>query len=230
MLFAALATVAIVAALLPVGDYAWQLLEWIARRGPWSPVLLIVAYVLACVLALPAWPLTLGAGFLFGLLWGTVIVSFAATTGATAAFLVARYAGRGSLVERFARHHALQAFDRALSEQAFKIVLLLRLSPAVPFNVLNYALGLSTIPPATFVLASWLGMLPGTLMYVYLGTAARSLRELVAGEAQASPVRYIWLILGVLATLAVTVVLTRIARQAIRQTLRDESSTRAAIR
>jgi uncharacterized membrane protein YdjX (TVP38/TMEM64 family) len=190
-------------------------LEWVQGIGPWGAVLVAAAYVPAAVLLLPGAPLTLGAGFLFGVARGTVIVSLGSTAGAAAAFLVARRLARDRVARLMAGRPRLAAVGRAVETEGFKIVLLTRLSPAFPFNLLNYAFGLTSVPFRKYVLASWIGMLPGTIMYVYLGSAARSVAALLSGEAPRSPAENGLFALGLAATVAVAVIVTRTARRAL---------------
>ena len=172
-------------------DTLISFLEWVQRIGPWGAVLFAAAYVPAAVLFVPGSLLTLGAGFVFGLAKGTVIVSLGSTAGAAAAFIVARSLAHDWVARRLARRPTLAAIGRAVETDGFKIVLLTRLSPVFPFNLLNYVYGLTSVPFRTYVLASWIGMLPGTIMYVYLGSAANSLATLLSGEALPSASRQI---------------------------------------
>lgn len=204
-------------------------LEWIQGLGAAGPAALAGLYVVACVLFLPGWILSLGAGALFGLLVGTVTVSVGATLGATAAFLIGRHVARDRVARRLAGFPAFKTIDDAVAAQGWKIVLLTRLSPVFPFNLLNYGYGLTGVRLRSYVLASWAGMLPGTITYVYLGSLARNLAELgrghartVAGEAPRTPAEWILYGVGLAATLAVTVVVTRIARAALHRTLPAE--------
>src|SRR5687767_9949031 len=164
-------------------DTLSSFLEWVQRIGPWGPVLFAAAYVPAAVLFVPGSLLTLGAGFVFGLGKGTVVVSFGSTAGAAAAFIVARSFAHDWVAPHVARRPTLAAIGRAVETESFKVVLLTRLSPVFPFNLLNYAYGLTSVPFRTYVLASWIGMLPGTIMYVYLGSAGKSLATLLSGDA-----------------------------------------------
>ncbi len=166
-------------------DTLASFLEWVQGIGPWGAVLFAAAYVPAAVLFVPGSLLTLGAGFVFGLAKGTVIVSLGSTAGAAAAFLVARSLAHDWVARRIARRPTLAAIGRAVETEGFKIVLLTRLSPVLPFNLLNYAFGLTAVPFRTYVLASWIGMLPGTIMYVYLGSAAKSLADAAVGRGAA---------------------------------------------
>jgi uncharacterized membrane protein YdjX (TVP38/TMEM64 family) len=190
-------------------------LDGIASLGAWGPPIFVVLYVLATVLFLPGWILTLGAGAVYGVIRGSVLVSIAATLGATAAFLVGRYLARGWVAGRIEGSPRFRAIDEAVAREGWKIVLLTRLSPAFPFNLLNYAFGLTRVSLRDFALASWIGMMPGTVMYVYLGSLAGDLASLGAGRGSRTPAEWALYAVGLLATVAVTVYVTRIARGAL---------------
>lgn len=204
---------------LPVKDYFYRFLDGVQEMGPWGPPLLGATYILAVLLFVPGSLLTMGAGFVFGVAVGTIIVSFASTLGATAAFLLGRTLMRDWVQEKVARNHKFHALDEKVRQQGFKIVLLLRLSPVFPFNLLNYALGLTQVSFRDYVLASWIGMLPGTVMYVYLGSTLKSLSDLVAGNHEGEVAEKIFFGVGLLATASVTVLVTRLARKALKQTV-----------
>ena len=191
-------------------------LEWVQHAGLWGATLFGLAYIPAAVLFVPASVLTLGAGFVIGVAKGTVIVSLASTAGAAAAFIVARTVGHDWVGGRMAAWPALAAVARAVESDAFKVVLLTRLSPLFPFNLLNYAFGLSSVPFRTYLLASWIGMLPGTVMYIYLGSAAQSVTALLSGELRRTPGQQVLFAVGLVATVAVTTLVTRTARRALR--------------
>ena len=191
--------------------------EWVQRIGPWGAVLFAAAYVPAAVLLVPGSLLTLGAGFVFGVVKGTVIVSLGSTAGATAAFLVGRSMARDWVARRLAGRPKMAALARAVETEGFKIVLLTRLSPVLPFNLLNYAFGLTAVPLRKYILGSWIGMLPGTIMYVYLGSAAKSLAALVSGDQPRSTGQQALFVLGLAATVAATVIVTRTARRALNE-------------
>jgi uncharacterized membrane protein YdjX (TVP38/TMEM64 family) len=190
-------------------------LEWVQGAGPWGALLFGLAYIPAAVLFVPASILTLGAGFVFGVAQGTVIVSLGSTAGAAAAFVVARTVGHNWVVRRMAAHPGLNAIQRAVGSEAFKVVLLTRLSPLFPFNLLNYAFGLSAVPFKTYVLASWIGMLPGTLLYIYLGSAAQNVAALLSGEVRGTAGQQVMFAVGLVATILVTTIVTRTARRAL---------------
>ena len=208
---------AIVAGLvvLPVDDYLAELMRRIESAGAWGPLLLAVVYAVACVLLVPGSILTLGAGFLFGLVWGTVAVSVGSVVGATAAFLVGRTFLRGWVELQMADYPRFQAIDRAVGEQGFKIVLLVRLSPIFPFNLLNYAFGLTRVRLWQYIVASWIGMFPATVVYVYSGSVLKSLTEVAAGSADRGTSQTAYLIAGLIATVLATVVIARVAGRAL---------------
>jgi uncharacterized membrane protein YdjX (TVP38/TMEM64 family) len=189
--------------------------EWVKAQGALGPAVFIAGYAAAVVAFVPGSLLTLAAGALFGLGAGTLYVMIAATLGAAGSFLVARYLARGAVEQKLAGNPRLAAIDRAIGAEGRKIVLLLRLSPAFPFNVLNYALGLTRVRFGDYLVAS-LGMLPGTLLYVYSGKLAGDVAAVAGGAAPArGPGYWALLGLGLAATLAVTLLVTRLARRAL---------------
>ncbi|MEX2223988.1 MAG: TVP38/TMEM64 family protein [Candidatus Rokuibacteriota bacterium] len=190
-------------------------LDAIAGLGIWGPVLFAVLYVAATVLFLPGSILTLGAGVVFGVVKGALIVSVSATLGATAAFLVGRYLARDAIARKIDGNPRFTAIDQAVAREGWKIVGLTRLSPVFPFNLLNYAFGVTRVSLRDYVLASWIGMMPGTVMYVYLGSLAGNLASIGSGHASRTPAQCAFYAVGLLATVAVTVYVTRIARSAL---------------
>ena len=190
---------------------------WLAALqtlGPSAPAVFILVYALAAVLLFPCSLLTLGAGFLFGILKGFALVSIASTLGALGAFLIGRYAARDWVKKRLSEHPSFAAVDEAVGREGWKIVFLTRLSPIFPYNLLNYALGLTAVPLSHYALASWIGMMPGTLLYVYLGSLAGDLASLGAVAAQ-SPARRVAAVVGLAATAAVVVFVSKTARRAL---------------
>jgi uncharacterized membrane protein YdjX (TVP38/TMEM64 family) len=196
-----------------------RLLDAARGLGFWGPACLAAVYVPAALLLVPGSLLTLAGAFTFGMPRAFIAVSAGSTAGACAAFLLSRYLLRGWAERKLARSSRLRALDKAVEEQGFKIVFLARLSPLLPFGVLNYAFGATKISFGRYALATWLGMLPGTLMYCYLGSAAKQLSDLVAGNAAPRPMQQALFVLGLLATVAVTIVVTRTATKALRQTV-----------
>jgi uncharacterized membrane protein YdjX (TVP38/TMEM64 family) len=199
---------------------------WVQDLGIWGPVVFILGYAAATVAFAPGAVLTLAAGALFGLVYGTVYTLAGATLGASLAFLVSRYVARRAVEHRIAANPRFQAIDRAVGREGFKIVALLRLSPVFPFNLLNYALGLTRVRFLDYFAAS-VAMLPGTLLYVYYGKAAGSLAAAFAGGGapaaggQSRAASWVVLGVGLLATVAVTTYVTRLAGKALRQELEE---------
>lgn len=191
-------------------------LDWIRNLGVIAPVVFIVLYICVTVLFVPGSILTLGAGAVFGLLWGTVLVSIGSTLGATAAFLVGRYFMRDWVSQKTAQSERFGAIDDAIGREGGKIVLLLRLSPVFPYNLSNYLFSLTKVGVGSYMLASWIGMLPGTIMYVYVGTIIQTLAELGTEGRARTTGEWVLYGVGLLATIAVTIFVTKLARQAIR--------------
>jgi uncharacterized membrane protein YdjX (TVP38/TMEM64 family) len=187
--------------------------DWARGAGALGVTLYILLYVLATVAFLPGWILSVGAGLIYGVVAGTAIISLASTAGATLAFLLARSFLRRSIENKLQGNARFDAIDRAIGNSGWKIVLLLRLSPIFPFNLLNYALGLTRIPAVHYILASWIGMLPGTALYVYLG----SLGKFFAAERERTTAEKIMFVAGLAATALVTALITKISRDALRK-------------
>jgi uncharacterized membrane protein YdjX (TVP38/TMEM64 family) len=202
---------------LPLKEYSIGALNWIQSLGYWGPVFVVLFYIVACVLFLPGSALTLGTGFLFKLFWGTVTVSISATLGACAAFWVGRTIARGWVAKKVEGNPKFAAIDGAVAREGFKIVLLTRLCPIFPFNLLNYAFGLTRVRFRTYALASWIGMLPGTILYVYIGSVARDLTDALGGSGKQSSTKWIALSVGLVVAAAVVVLITRIARRALKE-------------
>jgi uncharacterized membrane protein YdjX (TVP38/TMEM64 family) len=232
----ALAIAAAVGVLLVVGRragaYVPAFAAWVDSLGVWGPIVFIVTYAVAVVALFPAVLLTLAGGAIFGLLRGTLYVFAGAVLGSIGAFLVSRYFARRAIERRLAGNPRFAAIDRAIGAQGLKIVFLLRLSPAFPFTLLNYALGLTRVRLADYAAASF-GMIPGTLLYVYYGKLAGDFAALGAGQgAQRGAGHYAVLVTGLIATVLATTLVTRVARRALREAtgedVEDESDARAA--
>jgi len=188
---------------------------WVEGLGPWGPVAFIVGYAVATVVFVPGSALTLLGGAVFGLVRGTLYVFAGALLGTILAFLAARYLVRPAVERRVASNPRFARLDEAIGDQGRKIVFLLRLSPVIPFNLLNYALGVTRVRLADYVLAS-VGMIPGTILYVYYGKVAGEVAAAAGGSgAERGTGYYAVLALGLAATVAVTVIVTRMARRAL---------------
>jgi uncharacterized membrane protein YdjX (TVP38/TMEM64 family) len=206
------------------------LASWIAAATAWSEgnrelagTLFIGAYVLAAVLVVPGSILTLAAGYFFGLPLGVAFTSAGSVLGAAAAFVVGRFIARDWVARRVATWPRFGALDAALHHDGFAIVLLARLSPLIPYNLLNYALALTAARFRDYVLATWIGMLPATVLYVYAGSLAKSLATLASTGRAPSWAAYSLLAIGFAATVALTLLITRRATRRLRERLAAES-------
>ncbi len=194
-------------------------LEWVDSLGAVGAIAFMLIYIVATVAFLPGSILTLGAGVVFGVVLGSIYVFIGATIGATLAFLVGRYFARGWISKKIAGNAKFAAIDRAVGEEGLKIVLLTRLSPIFPFNLLNYGLGVTGVSLKDYVVAS-VGMIPGTIMYVYLGSLAGNIAMIGGAEQPTNPV-ITWAIriIGFIATVAVTLYVTKVARKALDESI-----------
>ena len=201
--------------LFDVGTHLRTLLAWVHDQGAVGVLIFGAVYIAATVLFVPGSILTLGAGFIYGVVWGSIYISIASTIGATAAFLVGRYVARDWVASKVAGNERFAAIDRAVGREGWKIVGLTRLSPIFPFNLSNYAYGLTKVSLRDFFFASWIAMFPGTVMYVYIGSLAGNLATLGAQERVRTPLEWALYALGLVATVAVTIFVTRLARRAL---------------
>ena len=194
-------------------------LEWVDSLGAVGAIAFMLIYIVATVAFLPGSILTLGAGVVFGVVLGSIYVFISATIGATLAFLVGRYFARGWISKKIAGNDKFAAIDRAVGEEGLKIVLLTRLSPVFPFNLLNYGLGVTGVALKDYVVAS-VGMIPGTIMYVYLGSLAGNIATIGAAEQPTNPtITWAIRIIGFIATVAVTLYVTKVARKALDESI-----------
>lgn len=218
---ALLAAVVLALLLGPTELWLRQTVEWIGGLGPVGGLIYGAIYVAATVLFVPGSILTVGAGFLFGVGWGTVLISVSSTTGALLAFFVGRYLARDAIRSRIEERPRFHAVMKAIEGDALKIVFLMRLVPLFPFNLLNYAFGLTNIPWKKYLVASWVGMLPGTIAYVYAGAAAGSLVEALTSEEPPDAATYaIWSV-GAAALVLTFWLITRRARRELDLLLED---------
>ena len=193
-------------------------LEWINGIEFWGPLIFILAYVIATIFLLPGSVLTLGAGAAFGLVKGGIYVSIGSTIGATAAFLVGRYLARDWVAKKIEGNEKFAAVDEAVAEEGWKIVGLLRLSPMFPFNLLNYGFAITRVSLRDYFLASWIGMIPGTIMWVYIGYLANVAAS--DGDGTTKTLK----IVGFAATVILTVTATRVAKKALDRKLVEASA------
>ena len=206
--------------LLPVGNWLRNFNNWVGQMGVAGIFVFIIVYAVATVLLAPGSVLTIGAGFAFGLWKGFLAVSVGATLGASLAFLVARFIAREKVESITKGNKKFRNIDNAIGKQGAKLVFLLRLSPVIPFNLSNYFYGLTGVKFWPYVLASWIGMMPGTFLYVYIGTAGKAAVAAAAGD---EAMRHGWqywtfMSVGLAATIIVTIWVTKIARDALKKT------------
>ena len=205
---------------LPVGQWLRNFNDWVSQMGTAGIFIFIAVYAIATILLAPGSILTIGAGFAFGLWKGFLAVSAGATLGASLAFLVARFVARHKIEAIAQQNEKFRKIDSAIGKQGAKLIFLLRLSPVIPFNLSNYFYGLTAARFWPYVFASWIGMMPGTFLYVYLGAASKAA---VAAATGGEAVKHSWqywtfLSIGLLATIIVTIWVTKIARDALGKT------------
>ena len=207
-------------------------LEGIRDFGSLAPLYFVIAYVLACLTFFPGVFLTLGGGILFGVFMGTLYVCIGATIGAACAFLISRYVARGWVYKRFAANDKFRAIDDAVEKDGWKIVGLIRLSPAFPFVPLNFVFGLTSIPLSHFVIVTFISIIPMSAMFVYLGSLIGDIAALGSEPIAKGKTKWIVTAVGVVTTIIVTLLVTRIARRALAARLpelaNEESEDRAA--
>ncbi|MBO1055790.1 MAG: TVP38/TMEM64 family protein [Dolichospermum sp. JUN01] len=196
-------------------EFLQNALQWINSLGAIGGIVFIGIYIIATLAFLPAALLTLGAGVIFGVIWGSIYVFIGATLGAIAAFLGGRYLAQGWVKEKISSYKKFAIIDKAVSKEGLKIVLLVRLSPLFPFNLLNYAFGITSVSFQDYLIGS-VGMIPGTIMYVYFGSLVGDI-ALIGSKNQPGNIILHWVIqiMGLIATIAVTVYVTKIAKKAL---------------
>jgi uncharacterized membrane protein YdjX (TVP38/TMEM64 family) len=202
---------------LPVEQWLRSFNEWVGQMGVAGILIFIAVYAVATVLLAPGAILTIGAGFAFGLWKGFLAVSAGSTVGAALAFLVARFVARDRIEAMARQNEKFQGLDNAIGRQGAKLIFLLRLSPVIPFNLSNYFYGLTAVRFWRYVFASWIGMMPATFLYVYIGTASKAAVAAAGGEAIRLGWQYgTFLGVGLAATIAVTIWVTKIASDVIK--------------
>ena len=205
----------LLASALPFLQWMVDFIHWAKGMGPTGGVVYAAFYIVGTALFFPGLPLTLGAGFLYGAVVGTLVVSPASVAGATLAFLIARYFARDWVTRRLKKYPQAAAIDRAIEKNGFKAVILLRLQPVLPFNILNYALGLTSIRLRDYMVASWIGMFPATVLYVYLGSVMNDISDLLRGRPNSGVAGRLLLWGGLAAIVILVWWLGRIAKKAL---------------
>lgn len=202
-------------------------LQKIQSFGPLAPLYFMLAYVVACLTFFPGFILTLGAGILFGVVEGTLYVTTGATIGAGCAFLISRYFARDWVLEKFGANEKFRAIDDAVARDGWKVVGLIRLSPAFPFIPLNLLFGLTKVRFSHFLIATWIAMIPVCVMFVYLGTLIGDIAALGSQPMATGKAKWVVSGVGVVTTAIVTVFVTRLARRALAPRLNEELEDRA---
>ena len=205
--------------------YVTDFLDWVNSLGAWAPVVFILGYAVSTVAFVPGSLLTMAGGILLGLGAGTAYVFLGATLGSGSAFLISRYLARRAIEKRLVGNERFGLIDKAVGRQGLKIVFLLRLVPFFPFTWLNYGLGLTQVKFRDSLIAG-VGMIPGTFLYVYYGKAIGSLAALSQGNtAEQGAEQWIFLGLGLVAAIAVTTVITKIARRSLAEATAQADSS-----
>ncbi|GKV27828.1 hypothetical protein SLEP1_g36952 [Rubroshorea leprosula] len=205
-------------------------LLWVrADLGPWSPLVLAIAYTPLTVLAAPSSVLTVGGGYLFGLHVGFIADSIGATMGATAAFILGRTIGRSYVLSRLKNNRKFQAVALSIERSGFKIVLLLRLVPLSPFNVLNYLLSVTPVNVGEYMAATWLGMMPSTFAVVYVGTTLKDFSGVTHGWNEFSTTHWVCMALGFVVSVLLIVCIAKVAKASLDKALADNAKMEAKL-
>jgi uncharacterized membrane protein YdjX (TVP38/TMEM64 family) len=215
-------TMLVAIALLPVSEWLALGIVWIEARRALAWFVYLATYIIATVLVVPVSILTLAAGYLFGFPLGVVLASVGSILGASGAFLVGRFFIRDWVAKRIADLPRFRALDQATRHEGFLIVFLTRLSPLFPFNLINYGLALTSVRFRDYFFASWLGMLPVTTLYTYVGSVAKNLTDLTSGGLQGSGFSRTLVLVGLAASAVLTVLVTRKATRTLSQHLARE--------
>jgi uncharacterized membrane protein YdjX (TVP38/TMEM64 family) len=212
---------------LPVADWAIALAQSIRGAGATGVLIVTTVYVAAEVVLVPGSLLTMAAGFAYGPIGGLLVASPASVLAATTAFVLGRTALRGWVQKYVAASPQARALDRAIHHNSLKLILLLRLSPLLPFNVLNYILGAAGVPVGRYVIASFVGMLPGTWLYVYLGSLATTAAGIAHTPTGGGRARLMLTIAGLISTVVALLFITRAARRMLDEELQrgDDDDT-----
>ena len=228
LLIGCLVTIALAMILLPVGRILFSLFDTARAAGPWGPVIIAAAYIPASLFLMPGMILTLAAGYLFGVANGALAAWIGGTVGAACAFIAGRILARELVLAGMASNPKRKANDRAIAEHGLMFTLLLRLSPLVPYNLLNYLLGLSGISFGQFVLGSFIGLIPVTLMYAYLGTVLREVAETGGADLQLAGSQFALFAVVAIVIIAVTAFVGYSVKKIMDQAQPEEPGTSLA--
>ncbi len=202
-----------------------EILAWCKNQGALGALVFILVYILSAVMLIPGTILTFAGAAIYGLLWGIILVSIGSTAGAMLAFLIARFGLRGYLSRKMKTSSRWAAIDKIVEDDGWKIVFLSRLSPLFPFNLLNYFYGVTSISFRNYSTASAIGMLPGIILYVYLGSVTGDLFQV---ERQRTPLEWGFYIFGLVATVILTLLITKRANASLRRRMNQEDADLAS--
>jgi uncharacterized membrane protein YdjX (TVP38/TMEM64 family) len=209
---------------LPVQEAHGRFVEQVRDAGIWGPVVLTICFIVALLFMIPVTPISLAAGMLFGFWMGLFTVCIGSIVGPALNYFVGRKLAYGWVASLIARKRTLRAIDRAVADQGFKIVLLGRLSPFFPFGILSYVFSLSRVPFLIYLLASFLGVLPCTIAYAYLGSVANDLSDLLEGRNQQGILEMVLLWGGLVMSVIASIYITRVAKVALDEALAASDS------
>ena len=211
-----LLAILIAASMLPLVDWARSAIVWSRDNPGASWLVFIAAYLVAGIIMTPTWILTVAAGYIFGWWLGIGIVFVGAMLGAMAAFLVGRGLARELVQAKVAAVPKFSALDRAIEGQGFNIVLLARLSLLLPYNLLNYAFGVTAVSFRDYAVASAIGMTPMVLLYVFLGTTVSNVRALLSGDLDTGSAGHVLTVVSLIALVVLVTMITRAASRVLR--------------
>jgi uncharacterized membrane protein YdjX (TVP38/TMEM64 family) len=209
--------------------HSWlhHVVDWmhvIQSAGPWGWALFIGLYALCCLLFIPGSVLTIGAGAAYGFWGGSALVLAGNGLGSVLSLLITRLFLRDWMARRIANNPHLKAVERAVADDDWKLVFLTRLSPIMPFSLINYSLGLTKISAWRFLLATELGAIPATLVYVYMGTLMGNLARIAPDLKQHRPLEWAFQGAGLVLAIGATIYVTRLAWRALNQRLEPKHS------
>lgn len=203
--------------LLPLREWASDIVEWVRDLGLAGAFAYVLIYAVLATVAFPASILTMAAGFAYGPFGGLAVASPASVLAVALSFALAQTLFRKRFEKIIAEHPRLRAVETAVAEGAFRVAFLIRLSPIVPFALTNYSLGVMRIGFWRFVGASFLGMLPGALLYCYIGSTLETLTQVAEPAEGASTAQTVLFWAGLAATAVATVLVTRAAKKALKE-------------
>jgi uncharacterized membrane protein YdjX (TVP38/TMEM64 family) len=209
------AAVSLALTVLPSRQWMGGAIDWVQKWGPWAMAVFVVVYMLLSAVALPTSPMNVAAGLLFGLMWGFLSSLAAVTLSAVLAFLIARYVARGWVLRRISCHAKYSALLKGLKHESWKMIFLTRLNPVLPSAVASYCFGVTPVKFRTYLSATVLGNIPLCFLLAYLGAAGQLASG--AGKGGRSIWTYVIYGIGLAATVALTVWVTRYTKRKLKE-------------